>query len=97
MITVKITQFVAPHGKQRELSAEVPDDCAVGYEALIRNKCRLTAEVLLTGHVSQCIEHEDGDYDMAVTANGPAVQDALVGMLRAFDGGKFQEWLKEVQ
>ena len=29
MITVEITQFIAPHGEQRERFAEVPDDCAV--------------------------------------------------------------------
>lgn len=97
MITVDITKFIAPHGEQRQCHAEVPDDCAVGYESLRRHGCRLTAEVLTTGHVSQCIEHDEGDYDIAVTSNGPAVQDALVKMLRDFDGAKFEEWLQEVQ
>jgi len=96
MITVEITQFIAPHGEQRMRSAEVPDDCAVGYEALRRHGCRLTAEVLMTGHVSQCVEHDEGDYDIQITTNGSAVQGALVKMLRAFDGAKFAEWLAEV-
>ena len=94
---VEITQFIAPHGGQRKVTCEVPDDCAVGYESLKRHKCRLTAEVLMTGVVSQCIEHEEGDYDIAVTANGPAVTDALVEMIRKFDGADFEKWLKEVQ
>lgn len=95
MITVEITQFIAPHGEQRLRTAEVPDDCSVGYEALKRNKCRLTAEVILGGMVSQCIEHEEGDYAIEVTANGPAVKDALVKILREFNGAAFVEWLKE--
>lgn len=96
MITVEITQFIAPHGEQRLRHAEVPNDCAVGYEALRRHGCRLTAEVLMTGHVSQCIEHEEGDYDMEVTENGPVVQESLVKMLRKFDGAEFERWLKNM-
>lgn len=96
MITVKIIQFIAPHGEQREHSCEVPNDCAVGYEAIRRHRCRLTAEVLSVGMVSQCVEHEEGDFLMEVTPNGPQVQDALVKMLCEFDGAKFEEWLREV-
>jgi hypothetical protein len=96
MITVKITQFIAPHGEQRERSCEVPDDCAVGYEALKRHGCRLTAEILTMGMVSQCVEHEEGDFLIEITPNGPQVQEALVKMLREFDGAKFTEWLAEV-
>ena len=74
---VKITQFIAPHGEQRERTCEVPDDCALGYESLKRHGCRLTAEVLMTGAVSQTIEHEEGDFLIEITSNGPAVQEAL--------------------
>ena len=90
---VEITQFIAPYGEQRIRFAEVPDDCAVGYEAMRRHGCRLTAEVLSTGHVSQCIEHDEGDFDIKITKNGPDVQEALVRMLRAFDGPTFENWL----
>jgi len=93
---VEITQFIAPHGEQRIRSCEVPDDCAVGYEALRRKKCRLTAEVLSMGLVSQTVEHEDGDFLIEVTPNGPEVQAALIKMLREFDGKAFDEWLQEV-
>jgi hypothetical protein len=94
MITVKITQFIQPHGEQRVRFCEVPDDCAVGYEALTRKGCKLTAEVLAMGLVSQTVEHEEGDFLIEITANGPAVQEALIKMLREFDGAKFDEWLK---
>jgi hypothetical protein len=93
---VKITQFIAPYGEQRERSCEVPDDCGVGYESLKRHGCRLTAEVLSVGMVSQTVEHDEGDFLIEVTPNGPEVQTALIKMLREFDGAKFEEWLKEM-
>lgn len=94
---VEITQFIAPRGRQELRKCEVPDDCAVGYESLKRHGCRLTAEVLMTGHVSQTVEHEDGDFLIEITSNGPEVQQALIKMLREFDGAKFEEWLKAAQ
>ena len=93
-MTVDITQFIAPNGEQVIRHCEVPNDCGVGYEALKRKGCRLTAEVLLTGHVSQCIEHEEGDFAIQVTANGIDVLDALVKMIREFNGAAFDRWLK---
>lgn len=92
---VEITQFIAPDGEQRQRFAEVPDDCAVGYEALRRKGCRLTAEVIIGGHVSQTVEHEEGDFLIEVTPNGPEVTQALIKMLREFDGKDFDEWLGE--
>lgn len=94
---VEITQFMNPFGDPRQRFAEVPDDCAVGYEALRRKGCRLTAEVLDTGLVSQCIEHEDGDFDMKIVANnGPRVKQALCEMICAFDEAKFDAWLRAI-
>ena len=93
---VEVIQFIAPFGEQRERRVEVPNDCAVGYEALRRHGCRLTAEVLNGGLVSQCVEHEEGDFLIEITNNGPEVTAALIKMLREFDGTKFQEWLTAV-
>lgn len=93
----EITQFYLPDGRNRSHKTELPDDCAVGYEAMKRLGCRLTAEVLMTGMVSVTIEHEEGDYDINVVKNGPEVQEALAHMLRAFDGAQFEKWLKEVE
>ena len=55
--------------------------------------CRLTAEELRTGYVSQCIEHEEGDYDMKLTPNGPQVVEALVAMIQDFSADRFDAWL----
>ncbi len=94
---VEVTEFVRPNGAPRKHSVEVPDDCAVGYESLKRHKCRLTAESLMTGAVSQTVEHEEGDFLIEVTFAGQSNEEALIKMLREFDGAKFEEWLKEVQ
>jgi hypothetical protein len=96
-MVVQITQFMAPNGEIRERQCEVPDDCAVGYEALRRKNCRLTAEVLTSGHVSQCIEHEEGDYDIRLARNGQDVITSLITMIRAFDGAEFDKWLEAVE
>jgi hypothetical protein len=96
MMVVEVIQFISPRGEQRERSTELPDDCAVGYEALRRKNCRLTAEVLMTGSVSQCIEHEEGDYDIEICANGPEIQEKLADMVRRFDGAAFDRWLAEI-
>jgi hypothetical protein len=97
-MNVKVTQFIAPHGRQETHYTKVPDDCAVGYESMTRHKCRLTAEVLSVPgrQVSLCIEHAEGDYDIEVVENGPAVQEAIATMLRRFDGARFEQWLKEM-
>ena len=93
---VKITQFIPPNGRREERSCEVPDDCAAGYEAIKRHGCRLTEEILMTGHVSQTVEHEDGDVLIEITPNGPEVKDALVKMIREFSDEKFAEFEKSM-
>jgi hypothetical protein len=92
-IAVEITQFHRPNGRTTLEFTDLPNDCAVGYEAMKRHGCRLTAEEIY-GNISVCIEHPEGDYDIEVVANGPKVQEALADMLRRFDGGSFQKWLK---
>jgi hypothetical protein len=50
----------------------------------------------MTGHVSQTVEHEDGDVLIEITPNGPEVKDALVKMLREFSDEKFAEFEKSM-
>jgi hypothetical protein len=95
-VTVDIVQFIAPHGEQRVRQTEVPDDCAVGYEALRRKNCRLTAEVLMGGQISMCIEHGEGDVAIEVCDNGPSVLKHLADMIRKFDGAEFDAWLAKL-
>lgn len=94
---VAVTEFVRPRGEQRPQTMTVADDCAVGYEAMRRHKCRLTGEYLgPTGLHSLCIEHEEGDYAIEIVSAEKA-RAAVEKMLREFDGAKFEEWLKEFQ
>jgi hypothetical protein len=94
---VAMTEFIPPRGRQEQEHLEVADDCAVGYEALQRHNCRLTAERLTTGALSTCIEHEEGDYDIQIVPHDAAkFREAVETMLRRFDGAKFEEWLKAV-
>ena len=94
---VEVTQFHRPNGRQTQERTELPNDCAVGYEAMRRKECRLTAEVLSSGLVSVCIEHEEGDFDIHIVENGPKVQTAIADMLRKFDGAIFDGWLEAVR
>ena len=93
---VKVVQFYTPNGRQEAHEVEVPDDCAEGYAALKSKGCRLTAEVLMTGHVSQCVEHEEGDFLIEVCANGPQVITNLANMIREFTPRDFDRWLQGV-
>ena len=95
-VKVKVTQFYTPNGQQQQHDVEVPDDCADGYKALRECGCRLTAEVLLTGLVSQTVEHEEGDFLIEICANGPKVLENLEKMIKEFEASKFRVWLKEM-
>jgi hypothetical protein len=89
---VEVVEFVRPDGRQKNEKLEVANDCAVGYEAMQRKGCRLTAELIINA-VSCCIEHPEGDFSIVVVANGPLVRDAYEAMLRKFDGAVFDKWL----
>ena len=92
---VQVTQFIRPNGRQEPYTTEVSDECAVGYETMQRNKCRLTAEIIFGDMVSLCIEHEFGDYRMRLMPNGPQVQAELTDMLKSFDEAEFDRWLED--
>ncbi len=96
-ITVKVTEFIPPNGRTKERSVELPNDCAVGYEALVRKGCRLTVEHLPTGGFSQCIEHPEGDYDNQIFSKASQGQQILVDMVKQFgNGSQFDRWLEDV-
>lgn len=92
-MTVEVTQFVQPHGRQIPMTTEVSDKCREKYNQMQSAGCRLTAEVLGTGTISLCIEEPDlGDYRIELARNGPDVQAAIERMLMEFDPAQFQEW-----
>lgn len=92
-MTVEVTQFIQPHGRQSLATTEISDDCQEKYKLMQAAGCRLTAEVLGTGHVSVCIEDPElGDYKIELAKNGPDVQKAIEKMLMEFDSAQFAEW-----
>jgi len=93
---VEVVEFVRPNGRQKKERLEVANDCAVGYEAMQRKGCRLTAEFIMNA-VSCCIEHPEGDFSIVVVANGPLVRTAYEEMLRRFDGAVFDKWLEHMK
>ena len=75
------------------MTTDVSDDCREKYKLMQLSGCRLTAEVLGTGHISLCIEEPAlGDYKIEIVQNGPDVQKAIEKMLMEFDSAQFAEW-----
>jgi hypothetical protein len=97
-VIVELIQFMRPNGRQVPSSCEVSDDLASNYRALREAGCRLTAEVLMTGVVSQAIEHSEGDFAIELCQNAPdKPREALENLLRRFNTADFEEWLKAQQ
>jgi len=95
---VPVTRFKRPNGEQIDDSTTIADDCDSHYRDVRNAGCRLTAEVLQTGHVSCCIEHPDfGDFAISVTANGPEVQRGIEKMLREFTPDNFAAWREQLE
>ncbi len=93
---VWVTQFLLPDGKQRQCQVHISDDLQSQCNLLARCKCRLTAEMLTTGEVSQCIEHEEGDYAIEICTKSEVVV-VLEKMIRAFDKTNFGQWLADFE
>lgn len=84
---IPVTQYLFPHGRQREESIKRPREIADLAFKCIDAGMRFEAEVLTTGHVSLTVVGEDADgeeCDLAVRVcqNGPAVVDAFDALTR---------------
>ncbi len=95
---VKVTQYFRPDGRQRTLELDVGDECKEKYEQITKSGCRLTCEQLMSGAVSQAIEHEHGDYDLILTKGADLTKnkEALVTMILRFDKVAYNVWLDKV-
>ena len=90
---VSITQSL--NGRQQESRCEIDDSLAPQVEAIKACGLRLTVEELMTGMVSQAIEHEEADYDIEIGLNGPgedSPKNCLERMIRRFDPVVFKKW-----
>lgn len=92
---VEVIEFRLPNGRQIPHELEIDDKCKEKYEEIINMKCRLTSEVLQTGEVSQCIEHPEFDFDIAI-ANGKNLDEnkkVLENLILRFDKNELQRQL----
>lgn len=96
---IQITQFWRPDGRRTQESTTVSDEFNDAYCAMIEEGARFTAEVLMNGLVSQCIEYPDfGDFDIEIVQNDlTEVKKALEDMLRRFDVNRFRLWVKKFE
>lgn len=78
---VDVIQFLMPNGKQKLATTRLPESHKEQYRQMIVCGCRFEAEQLTTGEVSVTISDGEGDVDISITRNGPAVQNGMIAML----------------
>lgn len=91
-----MTQYLLPDGHTRQACIEIDDDLYAKVDLIRGLGMRFTAEILTTGEVSFCAEHEEGDFLITVAPNGPGVREAIEKMVRGFDATEFGEWLADM-
>ena len=79
--TVKVTQYLLPDGRLRQVTTELPIESKQDYLDMLKADCRLEAEMLRSGLISVTITNKDEDVDIEVITNGHEVQKAYVKML----------------
>lgn len=93
---VPIVQFMRPSGHQVAESIELPQVTKEQIELIHDAGCRLTAEVLLNGKCSFCVEEPElGDFDQTICENGPRVPVVLTEMIHRFNRASFDAWKDE--
>lgn len=94
---ILITQYVRPHGRERECSFELPDEFKPQMELIQECGCKITCEQLQTLEAVSYVTHEEGDFDIIISACGKEANKALEKMIRRFDKTKFDEWLASMK
>ena len=94
---VQITEFQLPNGKQVQQETTLKDECQENYNLLIKLGLRLTAEILITGVVSQTIESPNFDFDMELTSGNDLTENkhALEKMILRFTENAYLEMKKD--
>lgn len=90
---IKITQYLRPNGRKKQMELEIPDKYKDQYHLILSCDCEITCEQLMSKKAIQYISHDRGDFDIRMTNSfGPAYK-ALLDMISNFDKDKFDEWL----
>ena len=90
---IMITQFLRPDGRQRTYPYKLPEEFRSQMELIQECGCKITCEQLRTWEAVSYVSHEEGDFDMIISAFGKEADEALEKMIRRFDKRKFDEWL----
>ena len=91
--------YTLPNGRRHNETIGLPDRLINKYQAIQDCGCRLAAEILSTGEVSQTITCDDFDYDIVITKGSDLEENknALIEMIERFDAVRFYETVREMQ
>ena len=83
-MTVEVTQYLRPDGRQELMHTDISDDCRGAYIAMQERGWRLAAENLTTGEISLTVEDLlcGMDVEIEVVPNGPEVPLAIERILK---------------
>lgn len=95
----RVTQYLRPDGRQREVELEIPDEYQQQYDLIYSCECRITCEQMMSGQAAQYISHKHGDFDIKLTPadDRKAADKALLQMIKAFDKNEFDKWVAEFE
>ena len=94
---IMITQFLRPDGRQRMIGCDLPEDLTSQMELIQACDCHIACEQLQTLEAVSYVTHDEGDFDMIVSACGKSADEALYAMIRRFDKAKFDRWLASMK
>lgn len=78
MTAIAFTQYLMPHGRRDTVHIDRPDDIAAKAEIIRAAGYDLTCEMLSDFQtISLTVEGRDGDFDIEIATNGPAVPAAV--------------------
>jgi len=85
-MTLTVTQFLRPDGRQETFTVEVNDALRQHVEAIRAAGLRFTAEVVPGNLVSLCIESPEEDVAIELATNGPGPNEPQVALERLICG-----------
>lgn len=84
-VTVPVTQYVRPNGKQVQVICEVDGSLAQKVKAIQDAGLRFTAEKIDEEHVALCIENDEEDLAIEISPNRPGIVKEIEKLISGFD------------
>lgn len=92
---IELIEFNLPKGRSSKSIVKTSKEVWEKYTELCHAGCRLTAEILSTDEISQCIEDENGDYDIILCTSIVEAQGKLEEMILRFNLKEFEGHLND--